>query len=513
MADIETLYHGSKVDFDEFEIQKMHTNGGTLGYGIYLTDSRERAETYSDENYLYTVSLDDEAIKSDPLSNTEITLEEQEVSKIIQDVAQSQIENDGYPYILSDWEEPTSDTEMDSGNISIANRIATSLMDNESDLDIINDLANQLGGNDSGASVLNPILDKNNIHYGVIDTNFDDSLLSKEYVVFNPNDIKIIDKTNIRQQNMDYQDKTLLIDGKGVIGELDGKDISFNANDIAYYTDQALNDIGDLKRLSNNMLSAVTVNLIDHTHATYQEIIKLPIDHNDREFWANDYSNEIKTYTELSKELNNRGIQVPQSIDLDDKQPESENTKKILLDKLSPIANQNLKDIANESLIVHADDRTTAVKKLFNNNLKEAMSDTYTLSDLSQHEAQEYLKNPKWQDVVDMETDNNLPRYLGNDMYTDEFIKVDKDNPYQENSKILSEAYQQKPSFNTQYKKLKSESENQLEQNKQTTAKLNHKKNEISETTQKELKSYVKNNPEIIQEQDVEQKNDNNLSR
>lgn len=55
-----TLYHGSKNNFNEFEIPKFHDNGGTLGYGIYLTDSIERAKSYAnDSGYLYTVELND----------------------------------------------------------------------------------------------------------------------------------------------------------------------------------------------------------------------------------------------------------------------------------------------------------------------------------------------------------------------------------------------------------------------------------------------------------------------
>lgn len=70
-----TLYHGSKNNFNEFEIPKYHTNGGTLGFGTYLTDSIERANSYADTNgYLYTVELTDELSQSQPLNATKVTL-------------------------------------------------------------------------------------------------------------------------------------------------------------------------------------------------------------------------------------------------------------------------------------------------------------------------------------------------------------------------------------------------------------------------------------------------------
>lgn len=199
--DIEdTLYHGSKNDFNEFEIPKYHTNGGTLGYGIYLTDSIERAKSYAnDSGYLYTVELNDDLTNSKPLSAKEVTLTVNQVAQIIEKVAQKQIDEEEYPYILSDWEEPTSETTMDAGNKAIVKRIAQNIVDDTDDLNIINGISNQLGGNDNGAQMLNPVLKEMNIHYAVLDVDYYDK--SKEYVVFNPEDIKISNKQDIRLLN------------------------------------------------------------------------------------------------------------------------------------------------------------------------------------------------------------------------------------------------------------------------------------------------------------------------
>lgn len=194
------LYHGSKNNFNEFEIPKFHDNGGTLGYGIYLTDSIERAKSYTnDSGYLYTVELNDELTNSKPLSAKEVTLTVNQVAQIIEKVAQKQIDEEEDPYILSDWEEPTSETTMDAGNQAIVKRIAQKILDDTDDLNIINGISNQLGGNDSGAQMLNPVLNEMNIHYAVLDVDYYDK--SKEYVVFNPDDIKISSKQDIKLLN------------------------------------------------------------------------------------------------------------------------------------------------------------------------------------------------------------------------------------------------------------------------------------------------------------------------
>lgn len=199
------LYHGSKKDFTTFEIPKFHENGGTLGYGIYLTDSIERANSYANDNgYLYTIELDEKVLNSNPLSAKEVTLTVNQIAKIIEKVAQKQIDEEEYPYILSDWEEPTSETKMDAGNKAIVNRIAQSITDDTDDLNIINGISNQLGGNDSGAQTLNPILNELNIHYAVLDVEYYDG--SKEYVIFNPKDIKISNKKKVNLSKFDKND-------------------------------------------------------------------------------------------------------------------------------------------------------------------------------------------------------------------------------------------------------------------------------------------------------------------
>lgn len=105
---------------------------------------------------------------------------------------------------MSDWDEPTSETHIDEGNHQIAKHIAqTTIETAKDDLDIINDLGNQVGGNDSAAATLNPVLNQMNIHYAVRDfrdSQQDQDMISKEYIVFNPQDVKIVSVKNYRAQ-------------------------------------------------------------------------------------------------------------------------------------------------------------------------------------------------------------------------------------------------------------------------------------------------------------------------
>ncbi|WP_259746619.1 hypothetical protein [Lactococcus lactis] len=63
------------------------------------------------------------------------------------------------------------------------------------------------------------------------------------------------------------------------------------------------------------------------------------------------------------------------------------------------------------------------MQKLYNNNLESAIQDSFTLSDVSEKEAQHFLKTVKWEDVADIEKSNNAIKALGNGYYADEYMK------------------------------------------------------------------------------------------
>ena len=53
-------YHGSAKKFDKFDLSKVNTgtnDGGMFGKGIYFTESPELAKAWNDTGYLYKVKL------------------------------------------------------------------------------------------------------------------------------------------------------------------------------------------------------------------------------------------------------------------------------------------------------------------------------------------------------------------------------------------------------------------------------------------------------------------------
>ena len=90
-----------------------------------------------------------------------------------------------------------------------------------------------------------------------------------------------------------------------------------------------------------------------------------------------------------------------------------------------------------EKLVVKADNPVEAVKKLYNNNLQNAIQESYTLSDISEKEADYFRKTATWEDVVDIEKSNNAIKDLGHGYYADEYIERNDNNPHSANQSIL----------------------------------------------------------------------------
>lgn len=165
---------------------------------------------------------------------------------------------------------------------------------------------------------------------------------------------------------------------------------------------------------------------------------------------------------------------------------------------------KSLKTIAQDQLIVKANNPVEAVKKLYNNDLESAIKDSFTLSDVSEKEAQHFLKTVKWEDIVNMEKSHNVFYSHGNGLYSDEFIKPDLKNPYQENTKIINnsseqETKKQQPNLSDQYKLLQDKLKESGTNKQQTQEMLNKVRTEISQKTQQQLKDFAKANPDMNQ--------------
>lgn len=156
---------------------------------------------------------------------------------------------------------------------------------------------------------------------------------------------------------------------------------------------------------------------------------------------------------------------------------------------------ESLEEVAKEQLIVKADGPVQAVQKLYNNDLESAIQDSFTLSDVSEKEAQHFLKTVKWEDIVDMENSHDALKYHGNGLYSDEYIKPSSYNPYQENTKILNNDKQQ--GLSQQYKNLNKQINSNPDNNQHLKTQLTEVREKISQQTQQELKDYQKQNVDL----------------
>ncbi|WP_260157706.1 hypothetical protein [Leuconostoc mesenteroides] len=148
--------------------------------------------------------------------------------------------------------------------------------------------------------------------------------------------------------------------------------------------------------------------------------------------------------------------------------------------------------------MVQADNPVEAVKKLYNNNLQYAIQDSYTLSDVSEKEADYFRKTATWEDVADIEKSNNAIKDLGNGYYADEYIDRNDNNPHSVNQSILKNNDPEHPTLSQQYKKLLNQLKEPDNNNKQTEKQLKQVRQDISKQTQSELQEFSKITPILV---------------
>ncbi|WP_259746577.1 hypothetical protein [Lactococcus lactis] len=137
------------------------------------------------------------------------------------------------------------------------------------------------------------------------------------------------------------------------------------------------------------------------------------------------------------------------------------------------------------------------MQKLYNNNLESAIQDSFTLSGVSEKEAQHFLKTVKWEDVADIEKTNNAIKALGNGYYADEYIDRDDTNPHSANQSILKNHDTEHPTLSQLYKNLLKQVQDPAKNNQQAEKQLKQVRQDISIQTQKDLKDFAKANPDL----------------
>lgn len=100
------VYHGSKQKFDQFDYKYMGLNGTSEGFGFYFTDSKQIAEGYAYEGYLYTVDF----VGKKPLSYTSKTITKEQLTRYLKRLDETgqylanygETEYEGFNKVLND---------------------------------------------------------------------------------------------------------------------------------------------------------------------------------------------------------------------------------------------------------------------------------------------------------------------------------------------------------------------------------------------------------------------------
>lgn len=176
-----TLYHGSTQQFTAFDLNHLGQNGTAQGAGIYTTPDQDVAAMYAqltdEPGYIYQVASD---LKK-PLSLERVTVSDQELSKIIDQLHE---ETD----LLSNY----GDVDY-SGYSPVKAEALELLRENDNDVDLFNDLASASGDPQITAEAFEAAGD-----YTHIVSHDQTRLNSDVYTILNPKNVEI---TNIESTN------------------------------------------------------------------------------------------------------------------------------------------------------------------------------------------------------------------------------------------------------------------------------------------------------------------------
>lgn len=170
----ETFYHGSTHKFNQFDINHLGENGTAQGAGIYVTPDKEAASMYAqindDPGYVYKVS----ANLKKPLSLDKVTISDQKLSKIIDQIHEK-------TDLLSNY----GDVDY-SGYSEVKEEAIELLRENNNDVDLYNDLASAAGDQQITAEAFEDIGD-----YTHVVSHDQTRLNSDVYTVLNANNVTI----------------------------------------------------------------------------------------------------------------------------------------------------------------------------------------------------------------------------------------------------------------------------------------------------------------------------------
>lgn len=168
-------YHGSNSNFDTFDSRYIGTTGTHEGFGFYFTTNKDITKSFG--NIIYTCELTINKL----ISNSKKTIKLAQLKKIVLHVNKL---TDGV--LLSNY----GDVEYEGINNVLSEALRSIYDSSDTDTEIFGDMVNSCGSYDDVANAFVAIG-----YNAMIEDNPDWGGNQKVIVMFNANDIKILDKS------------------------------------------------------------------------------------------------------------------------------------------------------------------------------------------------------------------------------------------------------------------------------------------------------------------------------
>lgn len=203
----------------------------------------------------------------------------------------------------------------------------------------------------------------------------------------------------------------------------------YNVDEIEFYSNGWLDNI-DLASVTNDELKDLTYYQVKQAAGTYNEMVSMEETDLDYAFWDNDYNNEKNNYMQLATELNNRGIEVPHTLDMHDNASQMNN----VIERFTPGLFEY-----KDNVIVQADNELEAIKQIFNGDLETAIIKSYNLNGLPDDEFKTQLNQGDWNGVLEFEKENGFFKNIGNGLFTDEMVMLGVNSKHAVNASLFAD--------------------------------------------------------------------------
>lgn len=132
----------------------------------------------------------------------------------------------------------------------------------------------------------------------------------------------------------------------------------------------------------------------------------------------------------MAAELNNRGIEVPHVLDMNDNASQMNN----VIERFTPGLFEY-----KDNVIVREDSELEAIKQILNGDLETAIIKSYNLNGLPDDEFETQLSQGNWNGVLEFEKENSFFKNIGNGLFTDEMVALGVNSKHAVNASLFTD--------------------------------------------------------------------------